>query len=257
MSFTLQSACVVVFVKALPQRSATHGETVCCAGVTPQGGFRRLYPVRYRHLADEAAFKRWARVDFRYRRPTRDRRPESCHVMEETITVTGRIPKRDRARFLNPLVSPSVVAAADTGRSLALIRPRNTRFTHRPKPASEIEDKRHAYREAAAQGSLFDEQLAALEPSPYEFRFHFEDGSGPHRYVNADWKAHAMFYHGRQRTGSDEDALSWMSRTFIEDYPRREMLFCVGNVAGRPQTWQLLGVLRVDEPDDQGALDLG
>jgi hypothetical protein len=25
------------------------------------------------------------------------------------------------------------------------------------------------------------------------------------------------------------------------------MLFCVGNMAKRPQTWQLLGVLRVDD----------
>jgi len=38
-----------------------------------------------------------------------------------------------------------------------------------------------------------------------------------------------------------------MSKTFNEEYPRKGMLFCVGNMAKRHHTWQLLGVLRVDD----------
>lgn len=256
MSVTLQNATVTVLVKALPQRSATHGETVCCAGVTLQGTFLRLFPVRFRNLTAEAAFRRWDQVEFRYRRPTRDHRSESCHVMEDTIAVTGKMPERDRAPFLNALVSPSVNAAAEAGQSLALIRPRNPRFSHRPKPLARVEAEREAYRQAANQGSLFDERLAALEPSPHEFRFDFDDAAGTHRYENGDWEAHAMFYNGRKRMGSDEAVLAWMSKVFNEDYPRKGMLFCVGNIARRPQTWQLLGVLRVDESNAQGALQL-
>ena len=256
MSVTLQSAAVFILVKALPQRSARHGETVCCAGVTPHGGFLRLFPVRFRHLATEAAFRRWDRVEFRHRRPTHDRRPESCHVMEDSIRIGRPMPERERAPFLNRLLSPSVAAAAEEGRSLALIRPANTRFHHRPKPPARIEAERRAYEEAARQGSFFDKRLAAIEPSPYEFRFAFEDGAGRHDYANADWEAHAMFFNGRRREGSDQAVLDWMSATFNEVYPRRGMLFCVGNIAGRPQTWQLLGVLRVGENDTQGSLDL-
>lgn len=251
MSATLQSCRVSILVKALPQRSASHGETVCCAGVTPYGEFKRLFPVRFRHLAEGAAFKRWDLVDFKYRPPTSDRRVESCHVMEDTIQVAGRMPSKDRALVLNPLVSKSVAEAAAAGKSLALIRPKNAQFYYKTKGADEIAAERKTYELAASQGSFFDKQLAALEPSPYEFRFKFEDGAGRHDYANGDWEAHAMFFNGRRREGNDQAALDWMTCTFNEQYARKGMLFSVGNMAKRPQTWQLLGVLRVDETCQQ------
>uniref|UniRef100_UPI004047CD9C hypothetical protein n=1 Tax=Yoonia sp. TaxID=2212373 RepID=UPI004047CD9C len=251
MSVTLQNCRVSILVKALPQRSATHGETVCCAGVTPYGDFKRLFPVRFRHLGEGAAFKRWNWVDFKYRTPTNDRRAESCHVMEDSINVDGFMPTKDRSAFLNPLVSNSVADAAAAGKSLALIRPKNTRFYYKAKAESELDAERKTYEQAASQGSFFDKQLAALEPSPYEFRFKFEDGTGPHDYANGDWEAHAMFFNGRKREGSDKATLDWMSATFNEQYAKRGMLFCVGNMAKRPQTWQLLGVLRVDGTTQQ------
>lgn len=247
MSVTLQSCRVSILVKALPQRSATHGETVCCAGVTPGGEFKRLFPIRFRHLSDDASFGRWDWVDFKYRPPTSDRRKESCHVMEDSILVNGCMPPKDRPSFLNRLVSGSVKAAEANGQSLALIRPRNTQFYFKKKKPDELEEERRTYAEAARQGSFFDEQLKALEPSPYEFRFKFEDEAGPHDYANGDWEAHAMYFNGRRREGSEQAALDWMSKKFNEEYPRKGMLFCVGNMAKRPQTWQLLGVLRVDD----------
>lgn len=255
MSVTLQSCRVSILVKALPQRSTAHGETVCCAGVTARGEFKRLYPVRFRQLSDESAFKRWDWVNFKYRRPTRDNRDESCHVAEESIKRDGCMPRKDRAAFLNPLVSKSVAEAAEAGRSLALIRPRNTRFYYKAKSSEQIEAERETYRQAASQGDFFDEELKALEPSPYEFRFKFEDGTGPHDYANGDWEAHAMFFFGKRREGSERAALEWMSTTFNDEYPKKGMLFCVGNMAKRLHTWQLLGVLRVDDTG-QDALPL-
>lgn len=251
MSVTLQSCRVSILVKALPQRSAKHGETVCCAGVTPDGEFKRLFPIRFRHLSDDSSFKRWDWVSFKYRLPTRDRRTESCHVMEDTIRIEGKMPRKDRAPFLNRLVSGSAAAAAAEGKSLALVRPRNPRFYYKAKSPEQIEKERQTYAEAARQGSFFDAELKALEPSPYEFRFKFEDDAGAHDYANGDWEAHAMFFNGRRWEGSDQAALEWMSRTFNEEYRERGMLFCLGNVASRPQTWQLLGVLRVDDTGQQ------
>jgi len=167
--------------------------------------------------------------------------------MEDSILVNGCMPPKDRPSFLNRLVSRSVKAAEANGQSLALIRPRNTQFYFKKKKPDELEEERRTYAEAARQGSFFDEQLKALEPSPYEFRFKFEDDAGPHDYANGDWEAHAMYFNGRRREGSEQAALDWMSEKFNEEYPRKGMLFCVGNMAKRPQTWQLLGVLRVDD----------
>jgi hypothetical protein len=228
-------------VKALPQPSKKHGETVCCAGVTADRQWKRLFPVRFRHLSGDSSFSRWDWVKFQYSRPDRDNRVESCRVHEESIAIDGKMPRSEQARFLESLVLPSINAAIVKGQSLALIRPRNTRFYHRQKSPAEIQAERDAFQKAARQTSLFDRELAVLEPTPFEFRFKFEDET-KHDFENGDWEAHAMFYNARTRMGmSDRQALTWMDGTFNKEYPDKGMLFAVGNQAKRPQVWQLLG----------------
>lgn len=56
-----------------------------------------------------------------------------------------------------------------------------------------------------------------------------------------------MFYNGIRSGKSEAEVLDWMDRTFKVEYPSRGMALAVGNQAKRPQTWQLLGVLRLDE----------
>lgn len=234
-------------MKALPQRSSKHGETVCCAGVTPEGQFKRLYPIRFRHLKEAATFKRWDYVDFKYGRPPHDQRRESCRVFEDSIVVGKEMPKSERAKILNPLVLSSITSAAERGDSLALIRPINPRFVYKRKTEEQIGQERNTYKLAASQSSFFDEDLAALEPTPFDFRFKFSDAESNHDFSNGDWEAHAMYFLGRQRGQSEKEVLGWMDQVFNVDYVKRGMVFAVGNQAKRPQTWQLLGVLRVDD----------
>lgn len=246
MSAMLQSSRVFILVKALPQPSKRYGETVCCAGVTADGQWKRLFPIRFRHLRGESSFERWDWVQFSYRPPTSDKRAESCHVHEDSIIKGGKLPPGERARLLNPMIVGSANDATAAGNSLALIRPRNTRFITKPKTKAEIQEERETFRLAARQTLLFDRDLAELEPTPYEFRFKFEDDGGKHNYQNGDWEAHAMFWRESKRTGEAE-ALKWIDHTFNEDYPKWGMAFAIGNQAKRPQTWQLLGVIRLDE----------
>lgn len=56
-----------------------------------------------------------------------------------------------------------------------------------------------------------------------------------------------MFYNESRRGRSEKEVLEWMEHRFNVEYPQKGMLFAVGNQAKRPQVWQLLGVLRVDE----------
>ena len=253
MSATPQKCRVIILVKALPQPSKTHGETVCCAGITPEGQWKRLFPIRFRHLQGESSFHRWDWVKFRFTLPTADRRTESCRVHEESIVVDGHLQKSKRSSFLNPLVSPSINDAIDKNQSLALIRPKNPRFAYRKKKPSEIAKEREAFERAARQTSLFDKELATIEPTPYEFKFSFEDDT-KHIFQNGDWEAHAMFFNNLKRGNSEQETLDWMDHTFNDIYPNEGMLFAVGNQAKRPQTWQLLGVLKVQETDQTAFL---
>jgi len=65
-------------------------------------------------------------------------------------------------------------------------------------------------------------------------------------YKLGDWETHVMFWRWRDRYG-EADALARMASVFNDDYPQRGMVFALGNQAKRPQTWQLLGVIRLDE----------
>ncbi len=62
-------------------------------------------------------------------------------------------------------------------------------------------------------------------------------------------------YWREQNRSNPTEALEWMDHTFNVEYPKRGMAFALGNMAKRPQTWQLLGVLRIDVPT-QGELAL-
>lgn len=59
----------LVLVKAYPQPSQKYEETVCCAGITAQGEFVRIYPVRYRRLPPAKRFERWDIIEFESIRP--------------------------------------------------------------------------------------------------------------------------------------------------------------------------------------------
>lgn len=98
---------------------------------------------------------------------------------------------------------------------------------------------------AARQAALFDEVLPEFDPTPYDFFFQFEDGAGRHEYRNADWEAHAAFWQHRRRS-SESEALAFLNGQFNDLYPKKGMVFAIGNMAKRPKTWQLLGVIRLD-----------
>jgi hypothetical protein len=137
--------------------------------VTADGEWKRLFSVRYRHLSGDSSFARWDWVNFRYRRPTADARAESCQVFEDSIAIESKLSsKKEQVRLLTPLIVGSARIATERGQSLALVRPRNPRFITKAKMKKELDEEREAYRRAAGQTSMFDRELAELEPSPYD-----------------------------------------------------------------------------------------
>src|SRR5262249_30461432 len=152
-----------------------------------------------------------------------------------------------RANFLNPLLVPSTKVAADRAMSLALIRPKRTRFYWKEKNTSDIKLEREAYRTASQQISFLDKELAALMPCPYEFKFsyHTEDDV-KHEATCDDWETTAMFYSFQRRYGTDR-ALAEMAQVFNNIYPAKGMVFAMGTHSRYPDVWLLVGVLRLDK----------
>ncbi|CAA7624736.1 conserved hypothetical protein [Magnetospirillum sp. LM-5] len=241
----------LVLVKALPHDSKV-GETVCCAGVTEKREWRRQFPIRFRHLK-EKKFSRWQWIEYQWRTPGTDKRSESRRVQEDSIIPGDVLPLNKRAEFLDPLVVGSVEVAVQRGQSLALIRPRDVRFVCRKKTVEEIETERASFAAAASQKTFFDKDLTALDPCPYDFRFRYKTDAGSHDHSCADWETAVMFWNFEKRYGEDE-ALRLMSGTFNDEYPRKGMVFAMGTHSRWPQSWLLIGVIRLDVPKQMAFL---
>src|SRR3989304_4183669 len=77
-----------ILVKAFPQPSHKHEETVCCAGITEDTGeLLRLYPIRFRRLHKTNQFDRFDLVEMNITRATDDHRPESYRVNHDSIRL--------------------------------------------------------------------------------------------------------------------------------------------------------------------------
>jgi hypothetical protein len=237
---------VLIIVKALPQVGERHGETVCCAGITLDGQWRRQYPVHFRRLRDNQ-FKRWQWIEYDWIAPgADDKRRESRRVQEDTIQVGEMMPEKERARFLAPIITGSTAEAASKGMSLTLVRPTRSRFRWRAKTAEQIEEERRGYAAAAQQKSFLDPDLVALNPCPYAFHFDWVDADGKsHKATCDDWETAATYYRREKAMGA-EAALADMEKTFGEDYPAKGMAFAMGTHSRRSEQWLLVGVLRLD-----------
>ena len=242
-------------MKAYPQPSKKHSETVCCAGIDVAGNWKRLFPVRFRQLGGDQSFSRWDIVDFEFSAPKDDLRVESCRVHEESIRIAGKVTKDlEKQNIVSKAVVPSEKFAIDHNMSLALVRPTNVRFRYRRRTSVEVDEMRSAFSEQAKQATMFDKELDMIEPCPFEFRMQYDDADGPHEKTCGDWETYAAF-HNLRRQHSEGEVLQHLERSYTIDYPRKGLVFALGNMKKRPQTWQLLGIFPC-EPTKQLALDL-
>ena len=237
---------VVILVKAWPQPSLKYGETVCCAGVTLDGAWRRLFPIRFRHLSGKAQFKRWDLLRYRSESPKDDSRSESRRVHEDSLAPQGVLAKTSRERLLTPLIRGSIDDAAKAGESLTLIRPKNIKFIVRKKRENELVREQNQRKKRAAQTNLFDPELIELEACPYRLYLAFEDGAGRHRMECGDWETAATYFNFSKRYDPGR-ALEHLRQTYEVDYPKRGVVLALGTQKKRPRQWLLLGIIRLDE----------
>lgn len=241
-----------MLVKAVPQVGARHGETVCCAGVTRDHQWRRLYPVRFRHLDETNKFKRWQWLRYASRAPTNDRRTESRHVFEDKLQPLNSMRQGERAEFLERLIMPSARHAADEGHSLTIVRPIDYRFSIRPMKQGEHDALCRSYQKSTAQGSLLDQELKAFVPPQCHFRLRFTDADGTHSHQCGDWETIAAFTKWKRKYGA-EKAARYLSDKYNDEYRENGVVFALGTIQKRPRQWALLGIIRANKLD-QGTL---
>jgi hypothetical protein len=241
-------AKAVVLVKAAPQTSSGYRETVCVAAVDAYGSWHRIYPVNFQGLSVEQRFGRWDEIEFDWRLPevAKDRRSESKRITMETLSVVGKLRESERERYLASAIVPTLSAAYASGRSLALVRPIDPKFTYRPRTTEEVERIRRGYDSINASPDLFGTtDIVPREPAAYQFSYRFKSADGEHDMACHDWETEQTFLSWRAGYG-EERALRDMNGTFGEQYPSKGMVFAMGTHGQRNWQWMIIGVIKLN-----------
>lgn len=269
---TVETAEVLVTVKAYPQLSNKHGEVVCVAGVRLDQGqpeWIRLFPVPFRDLPEALKFRKYQVIRTQVRRGS-DKRPESYRLDLDNLEVVRDVDTGkdqlwgERRHLMGDLVGQTTMCrlyreneSGGPAPSLGLVRPAevmnvivesNTGFdTHRKHLA-----------ELAAEETLLAPAKAELEPSPYIVKYHYrclEPGCRTHTQTLIDWEVAEA---GRKwsRQYPPQEIPDRIRAKFLEQLcgDDREPYFFVGNQKLHLQSFLVLGVFwpRVVPPQEAG-----
>lgn len=251
---------VLITIKAAPNPSVTHGETVCVAGVAlgdlGPTGWIRLYPINFRHLPRATEqFKKYDIVTVECR-PSSEARLESWRPNMATLRVEAHVPPwRKRRELLEPMIDTSMCriradAAADPrARSLALVQPAEVigfRLERHPGWSKDEQAKIDRYVNQL-ELDVFEEapDKTPLEAPRFRGAYRWRCGEpkcGTHEQSIIDWEFVALQRHLWDR--SDDEAKAELRKRFYDEIcsPSNDIAFYVGNQAKRPQTFSILGV---------------
>lgn len=255
-----QKKRVRILVKAFPQPSTKHEETVCCAGVTEDGEqLLRLYPIRYRRLPKDDQFDRYDLVELTMTKAPSDARPESYRVDEGSIHVVQRegISDEAKVKLWLPFIAPSIGVLIEEnkarGRSLGIIKPQPETLKFLVKEAKDSSaDDQEVASLVFNQASLLEDPLKPLEKPKYGFYYQFTCAdpsrctcaNNPHTHQIHDWEVQATYIHYKRRYKTEDETLAKMMQAYQDNIPTRNLHFIMGTMAAHPRTFIVIGLLR-------------
>lgn len=218
MESLIRDARILVVVKAYPNPSRAHRETVCTAGLLNGKEWIRIYPVPFRMLKDEAQYPKfgWIRLDIERR--TKDFRPESYHLLrgeQEAIRLDGSLAAdtagwRERKRLLLREVYDSMDSLIQRAKSserisLGIVKPREVFGVVAEETKREWDPETIA---ALQEPDLFDPKdnlWQLVKKIPYKFYYHFRTSDGKDRQIMVeDWEIGALYWNCLRREKGDE-----------------------------------------------------
>lgn len=243
---------VLVTVKAAPNPSTTHGETVCVAGVTREDGWLRLHPVPFRDLPRDKQFQKYQWIALDLIKHRGDTRPESYRPDLATLVpgeiISSRNDWAERRKLMTPNVSTSMCEIqrqqSENGKSLGMFKPAEVLDLI-------IEDEdatwSHRKQEIIGQQFFFSDRKKRLEKIPMRFLYKYrcnDPRCNGHTQSIVDWEI-SQLYRRLTRQHSDKERIKELIRNkFFDELcgESKDTHFFVGNTAAWRNGFLVLGV---------------
>jgi hypothetical protein len=256
---------ILITVKTYPTLSRKYGETVCTAGVRPDGSWVRIYPVPFRRLEDEEQYSKFDWVEAELVRNHSDTRPETFRPTNyEHLVAVAKMTTadnwRERRRLL--LETAEVFTRMDVlmedakanRRSLAVFKPTSIRgFIWEDEERQWDADKVAQMREQSRQIEIFAddrwrETFQLIPKLPYSFSYQLQDAVGRKSTLQIlDWECGQLYWNCWRRNGEDEaDALEKVKAKYLGEFGDRDIHLLLGTTQQfhgfAPNPWVIVGV---------------
>jgi hypothetical protein len=259
---------VLITVKTYPTLSRKYGETVCTAGIRPDGSWIRIYPVPFRRLNEREQYRKYDWLECDFIRNLSDPRPETFRPrdlldMQPVSHVDTSDGWRERRRLLLETARvftsmDELIAGAKANTvSLAVFKP-----TQILGFVCEEEDREWdlarltQMREATSQIEIFAEDswrqtFKVIPKMPYSFSYRFADACGRISELQIlDWEIGALYWNCLARVDDDEKAaLTKVRQKYMDDFCTKDLHFFLGTTQEwhfvAPNPWVIVGVLPI------------
>ncbi len=259
---------ILITVKTYPTLSRKYGETVCTAGVRPDGSWVRMYPVPFRRLDQEEQYKKFDWLECRLIRNTTDPRPETFRPADVAeLRRVDHVGTADEWRERRTLLLQTakvytrldeLIAGAKANTvSLAVFKPsRILEFVWEEEEREWDPDRVRQMRERYSQLQLFEdndwrETFKVIAKLPYSFSYKFEDAAGRVSELQVlDWEAGALYWNClRSCDGDEQRALGKVRQKYLEEFLQKDLHFFLGTTQQfhfiAPNPWVIVGVFPI------------
>ncbi|PKL28539.1 MAG: hypothetical protein CVV46_06075 [Spirochaetae bacterium HGW-Spirochaetae-2] len=256
---------ILITVKTYPIPANKYIETVCTAGITEDGDWIRIYPIKFRMLEQEKQFKKyeWIEVEVEKRSGKLDRRPESYRCNIDSLKIVGKVetggvhwPFRRDLCLKNVYKSMKLLLVdADpkgTCTSLAVFKPKKIKeFTISSIDTKKLDSKKEAILERLSlQQDLFSNDIPAYwkmaRSIPYRFGYKFlDEEDNEYDLMIEDWEIATLFL---RYASSPTVALEKVRQKYFDDFAKKkDVYFFVGtrmehHLKGYPNFFSIIGV---------------
>jgi hypothetical protein len=259
---------VLITVKTYPTLSRKYGETVCTAGVRPDGSWIRIYPVPFRRLDESEQYRKFDWLYCDLIRNTSDPRPETFRPRDlaemqpiEHMGTSDEWRERrqlllEKARVFTRLSELIAGAKANTV-SLAVFKPAKiTGFIWEAEGREWDVERLTQMRERTNQFEIFAEDswrqtFKVIPKLPYSFSYRFEDADGRASELQIlDWEIGALYWNCLASVdGHEPAALAKVRMKYLDEFSTKNLHFFLGTTQEfhfiAPNPWVIIGVLPI------------